>query len=152
MLVPDHELRRRVERFRTLCREAGLRMTPQRLEIFREVAKTDEHPDVEAIRGRLRDRMPNVSADTVYRTLGLFEELGLIRRIELLCDRARFDANTARHHHFFCTRCGRIEDFVCDEIDSYTPPPAVRELGDVSSLHLQLRGVCTECQSQNQRS
>ncbi len=152
MSVPSRRLEQRVDRFRIRCREAGLRMTPQRLEIFREVAKTDEHPDVETIRSRIRDRMPNVSADTIYRTLALFEELGLIRRVEVLCDRARFDANTARHHHFVCSRCGRIKDFVGGEIDAYVPPAEVSELGDVSSVHLQLRGICNECKSRNETS
>ena len=147
MSVTTPELESRIEEFRRHCREAGLRMTPQRLEIFREVARTDDHPDVESVRERVRDRLPNVSPDTVYRTLALFEELGLIRRVELLCDRARFDANTTRHHHFVCSECGRIEDFVSDEIDSYEPPPEVRSLGNVNSVHLHVRGVCNSCKS-----
>jgi Fur family peroxide stress response transcriptional regulator len=150
MSVSTPELERRIEEFRRLCREAGLRMTPQRLEIFREVARTDDHPDVESVRKRIRDRLPNVSPDTVYRTLALFEKLGLIRRIELLCDRARFDANTTRHHHFVCSECGRIEDFVSDEMDSYEPPAEVRSLGNVKSVHLQLRGVCNSCRTESE--
>jgi len=76
--VPEPELAERLERFKAAARRAGIRLTHQRLEIFREVAATEEHPDAETVFRGIRKRVPTVSLDTVYRTLWLLEDLGLI--------------------------------------------------------------------------
>ena len=141
----------RMRVFREACKRAGVKMTPQRMEVFRELACTEEHPDVETISTRVRRRMPNVSLDTVYRTLSLFEEMGLIRKVEILCDRARYDANTDLHHHFVCMVCGAVHDFYSQEADTFTAPDNVLSLGDVESSHIQVRGVCSECKAKVNR-
>jgi Fur family peroxide stress response transcriptional regulator len=120
-----------------------MRMTHQRMEIFREVAQTDEHPDAEVIFKRVRERMPTVSHDTVYRTLASLEEIGLVSRVDPVCGRARYDANTDEHHHFICTECGAISDvYLKKEIPL---PEGVGNLGSAKSLHLQVRGICHQC-------
>jgi len=86
-----------------VCRRSGHKVTHQRLEIFREVAATDEHPDVETIHERVRRRLPTVSIDTVYRTLRLLVDLGLASTVLTDQERMRYDANTNPHHHFVCT-------------------------------------------------
>ena len=145
MPVSPDEAQRRVEAFRDACASAGIKITPQRTEIFREVALSEEHPDAETILRRVRERMSNVSLDTVYRTLSLLEELGLVSKVGILCDRARFDANTDRHHHFVCVQCGRVRDFVKREWDQCPTPEEVKGLGTIQSMHVQLRGVCKAC-------
>jgi len=67
----------RLRTFTESCRACGLKLTPQRLEIFRELAATTRHPSVEDIHQRIRTRMPNVSLDTVYRTLSTLHEHGI---------------------------------------------------------------------------
>ena len=64
MTPSQDELDRRLASFLELCQNRGFKATPQRLEIFRQVAQTDEHPEVDAIYARVRRRMPTVSADT----------------------------------------------------------------------------------------
>ena len=140
-----------VGRFREVCAEAGIPITPQRTEVFREVASADEHPDADIILRRVRERLPNVSLDTVYRTLYLLEELGLVGRVGVLSDRARFDANTARHHHFVCVECGLVRDFVKREWDRCCVPREVEAVGTVESMHVQLRGVCKECATRKRK-
>ena len=139
------EVERRMQGFKDACARAGVKITPQRVEVFREVARTAEHPDAETVARRVRERMSNVSLDTVYRTLGLLEELGLVAKVDVLCDRARFDANRERHHHFVCTACGLVRDFVHPEWDRCAVPEEVKALGKVRSMHVQLRGVCAKC-------
>jgi Fur family peroxide stress response transcriptional regulator len=145
--VSPDELKRRLASFLDLCRGRGLKATPQRLEIFRQVAQTDEHPDAELICGRVRRRMPTVSVDTVYRTLTFLEQNGLIQKVSRLHGSARFDANTRRHHHFVCTDCGGIWDFCSDELDNFPAPVTAATLGAVASVHAELHGVCTACQA-----
>ncbi|MBN2711400.1 MAG: transcriptional repressor [Planctomycetes bacterium] len=134
-----------VEHFREVCRESGLKVTPQRVEIYRALASTKMHPDVEMVRESLNASMPNLSTDTIYRTLSMFEEFGLVTRIEAIGNRARYDADTSRHPHFFCTECGCVKDFHCDEMETIAAPRSAKKLGRVDSVHIHVRGVCNEC-------
>ena len=134
-----------MEEFRQSCARAGVRITPQRIEVFREVARTEEHPDAETVLRRVRKRLTNVSLDTVYRTLSLLERLGLVAKVNVLCDRARFDANGQQHHHFVCVRCGAVRDVVLPEWDRCSVPAEVQAIGKVMSTHVQVRGVCAAC-------
>ena len=128
-----------------MCGQRGFRVTPQRTEIFREVACTDDHPDADVILKRVRRRIPNVSLDTIYRVLYRLEDEGLISRVQVSSDRLRFDGNADNHHHFICSRCGMIRDFTSDEVDQLRVPEEVEEWGAVEERHLQVRGVCREC-------
>jgi Fur family peroxide stress response transcriptional regulator len=145
MGVDQHEIERRIAVFADVCASAGIRMTHQRMEVFREVAKTDEHPDAETIYGRVRRRIPTISLDTVYRTLTMLETLGVVSRVYLLCDRARFDAVITPHHHFVCRSCGMLRDFVSTEADKLRIPPEVQSWGVVKSIHVEVRAICSKC-------
>ena len=151
MTVPSAEIKRRVKSLTEVCQEAGLRMTQQRLEIFREVARTGEHPDAETVHGRVRRRLPNISLDTVYRNLAQLEQLGLLSRVDPMCGRARFDANPEAHHHFVCMVCERVEDVYLTEKEQLSVPRQSRQMGEVSSLHLQIRGVCNACRKKKEK-
>lgn len=135
----------RVADFTAACRRQGIKATHQRLEILRELAGTGEHPDAETIFRRVRKRLPSISLDTVYRTLRMLEEKGVISRVPSMTDRARFDANMDCHHHFVCAVCGRIADFTSPALDGFVPPPAVGAIGTVESVHVELRGRCAAC-------
>lgn len=148
MALTNEDIERRIETFVEALRARGLKLTHQRLEIFREIAQTEDHPDAETIFNCVRTRMPTVSLDTVYRTLALLEQGHLISRVEVLPARVRFDANTDHHHHFICTECGLIRDFYSRELEDFSTPVSVRRLGDVKTIHIQLRGVCKACAAQ----
>jgi Fur family peroxide stress response transcriptional regulator len=143
--VSKEKVRDRMDAFMEMCRRSGTRATHQRREVFREVARTEEHPDVETIYGRVRKRIPTVSLDTVYRTLSLLEERGLLRRVEVFSGPARFDANTDSHHHFICTRCGLVRDFADEQMGGLEVPEEVSSWGKVRSVHVQVRGICADC-------
>ena len=140
------EVQKRVDVFSQACRGYGVKATHQRREIYRELAGTNEHPDVETIYSRVRKRIPAISLDTVYRTLHLLEKKGLIARVGFLGDKTRFDANTDRHHHFFCTECGFMGDFYNEEWNDFRAPSNVMSMGTVNSIHVELRGLCKACQ------
>ena len=133
------------------CRDKHIKATHQRMEILRELASTGEHPDAETIFKRVRRRIPAVSLDTVYRTLRMLEDKGIISRVPSMQDRARFEANISRHHHFVCRKCGRIEDFYSTALDQFTPPPAVAAMGRVETVHVELRGLCRACKGKSVR-
>ena len=137
----------RMERFERVCREAGIKLTHQRMEVFREVAGSGEHPDAEKVFTGVRERIPTISLDTVYRALWLLSELGLIKTLGPHRERARFDANLEPHHHFVCTACGLTRDFYSQEFDDLKPPASVKVFGQIETTHVEVRGVCRACAS-----
>lgn len=143
--VTANETTRRVARFKTLAKDRGIRLTPQRLEILREVASRLDHPDAETVYRAIRDRMPTVSLDTVYRTLWMLSDLGLISTLGVRRERVRFDANPDEHHHYVCVRCGLTRDFESTDLHALRLPGAVKVLGTVLSTHVEVRGVCERC-------
>jgi Fur family transcriptional regulator, peroxide stress response regulator len=145
MKVAGEELERRLERFQATAGEKGIKLTHQRLEIFREVAASLEHPDAEAIYNALHPRMPTVSLDTVYRTLWLLNDLGLVTTLGPRRESVRFDANTKPHHHYVCVRCGLARDFESGDLDGIHIPDSVKGFGSVVSRHVEVRGICEKC-------
>jgi Fur family peroxide stress response transcriptional regulator len=143
----DKELLEAIE----ICRRHGIKATHQRTEILREMVSSQEHPDAETVYRSVRKRMPSISLDTVYRTLRLFEEKGVIVKMGAITDRARFDANTTRHHHFVCTQCGLVRDFYYESFNCLQAPSAVSDMGNVDSVYVELRGVCSACNAQNRK-
>ena len=147
MKIDAEELERRVKAFSEISRRHGDKATHQRGEIYRELAGTHEHPDAETIYGRVRKRIPSISLDTVYRTLRLFEDEGLISRVGSIGEKTRFDANTDRHHHFVCTECGFMGDFYHEEWNNFRVRSDVQTMGTVNSIYVELRGLCRACQA-----
>ena len=145
MAVSKAEIERRMKRFVETCRDQGMKVTHQRMEVFRELAGTEEHPDAETIYQNVSKRIPAISRDTVYRTLASLEEQGLVHKAEILYNKARYDANTDRHHHFVCTECGLVRDFYSEALNDLPIPRAASSLGRVESAHVQLRGLCSTC-------
>ncbi len=139
---------RRLAQLETAAREAGVKLTHQRLEIFRELAETEEHPDAEAVLRAVRRRVPTVSVDTVYRTLWMLQDLGLVKTLAPGRERVRFDANRDPHHHYVCVRCGLIRDFDSAELNRLRLPDSVKELGSIVEAQVEVRGLCARCQGQ----
>ena len=145
------EVQARMDRFTQAMRDSGTRLTHQRLEIFREVARTGEHPDADIVLRQVRKRMPTVSLDTVYRTLWMLNDMGLVTTLGPQWGRVRFDANVRSHHHFFCTKCGMVGDFYSSQFDGLEVPEEVCRMGDVAKTRVQFRGLCTRCQENEAR-
>jgi len=75
----------------------------------------------------------------------MLQERGLIARVGLPSDRARFDARTTRHHHFVCVRCGATRDFHCPDYDALPAPASVNVIGVPGSIRVEVQGVCHAC-------
>ena len=138
----------RLAHIKAICKAAGTKLTHQRLEIFREIAASVEHPDVETVFRAVRARVPTVSLDTVYRTLWLLHDLGLATTLGPQRYGVRFDANLDPHHHYVCVRCGLVRDFESGDLDSLRLPTSVERLGSVVDSHVEVRGVCATCAQQ----
>jgi len=136
---------RRFDQFRAACRKAGVKLTHQRLEIFREIASSTEHPDAETVFRGVRARIPTVSLDTVYRTLWLLDGLGLITTLGPRRESVRFDPNLEHHHHYVCVQCGLAKDFESADLNVLAIPASVKKFGSVMATHVEVRGLCAAC-------
>ena len=136
----------RLEHMRAVAKDAGVKLTHQRLEIFRELASMEGHPDAESLFRAVQERVPTVSLDTVYRTLWMLHDLGLVATLGPRRDGIRFDANLDRHHHYVCVRCGLVRDFESEELNSLRVPGSVKHLGGILDARVEVRGVCAKCQ------
>ena len=145
MKVENTVIEHRLKRLTAVAKEAGVKLTHQRLEIFREVASSLEHPDAETVFRAVQARMPTVSLDTVYRMLWTLTELGLVTTLGPRHERVRFDANLEHHHHYVCVRCGAARDFQSAELDVLRLLEAVKGFGSVVATCVEVRGTCGRC-------
>lgn len=101
-----------------LCAEKGLRITDQRRTIARVLSESEDHPDVEALHARASAIDTGISIATVYRTVRLFEEAGILERHEFGDGRARYEAAADGHHdHLIDVESGRVIEFIDADIE-----------------------------------
>jgi len=131
--------------FEEACRGAGLKLTHQRLEIYRELMQAVDHPSVETLFQRVRRRIPTISLDTVYRTLSMLEQYDLIRRIQTYGAFSRFEKQFRRHHHLFCRKCQELTDVAWEALENLPLPPEMADWGSVEEKNLLIEGVCRKC-------
>lgn len=143
--MDQHQLEKQLEHAKKTCRDTGLKFTYQRQEIYRELVLSDDHPSAETLHMRLRQKMPMLSLDTVYRTLAAFVRAGLIQKVETIESQARFDAKEACHHHAICSQCNEIMDFHCTSVDELQLPEELDAWGNAARRDLVVYGICRKC-------
>lgn len=137
-----------MDRLEKLCAEKGMRMTEQRRVIARVLSLSEDHPDVEEIHRRATEIDANISIATVYRTMRLFEEAGVVERHEFQDGRARYEEATDDHHdHLIDLRSGEVIEFVNDEIEALQRRIAAEHGYKLVDHRLELYGVPLEKKS-----
>ncbi len=137
--------------FKKLCRMHGLRITPQRTIIYKELIRAKNHPSVEMLYKKVRKSFPNISFDTVYRTAISFAEIGLVRVVEGWGDPKRFDSNISPHHHFRCIKCNKIVDFNYVPFDELAVPEQLRRRFVITRKRVILEGLCEQCRNRKDK-
>lgn len=133
------------DRIEKLCLEKNMRMTEQRRVIARVLSTASDHPDVEELHRRAHAVDPHISIATVYRTVRLFEEAGIIDRLDFRDGRSRYEEHTDEHHdHLIDMKTGKVVEFVDPEIEALQEAIA-RKLGYKLVDHrLELYGMPLE--------
>ena len=134
-----------MDRLEKACIEKGMRMTDQRRVIARVLSSAEDHPDVEELHRRAHAIDPHISIATVYRTVRLFEESGIIERHDFRDGRSRYEETPTHHHdHLIDMKSGKVVEFVDEEIEALQNAIA-RKLGYKLVDHrLELYGVPIE--------
>lgn len=132
-------------------RATGRRVTMPRLLVHRHLRAANRHVTAEQVYAELAQQIPSLSAATVYDTLDLLDELGLIRRVSTPRGATTYDSRTALHHHMICRACGQVEDLEAD-IDTAAAEKAAGAAGFASAFaQLTVSGLCAGCQAQRTR-
>ena len=134
-----------VDRIEKLCVDKGMRMTDQRRVVARVLSSSQDHPDVEELYRRAASVDPHISIATVYRTVRLFEEAGIIARHDFRDGRSRYEEATDDHHdHLIDMKTGDVVEFVDDEIEKLQHAIAERLGFKLVAHRLELYGVRRE--------
>jgi Fur family peroxide stress response transcriptional regulator len=133
------------QHFQQLCREKQLAVTHQRLVIYRELMQMTDHPSPERVFERVRPELPSISLATVYKTLHVFLEAGIVRSVSPHHGSLRIEPNTTRHHHFICLQCHAITDLSHCELDVSPLKSSVPEGFLVEQVSTEVRGLCGRC-------
>ncbi|NOY86375.1 MAG: transcriptional repressor [Deltaproteobacteria bacterium] len=127
-------------------RNAGLKITPQRLSIFRLIMKNQSHPSADDIYQKVLETHPSISFTTVYKTLQILRDFGEIIELNIDPERAHYDPMVEDHYHTFCSRCREIWDLLPDPaMESAFPPSAPDNGFMVKSVQVHMVGICGHC-------
>jgi len=135
------------EQLTEALRERGLRATSQRLVMHRLLRERDRHLSAEQLLDESSERLPGISLPTVYATLELFEDIGVVRRVNGGGGTLLWDTRGDDHHHLVCRRCGRIED-IETPLDLEGARRSAEKLGFAPDrAEVVVSGLCADCSS-----
>jgi Fe2+ or Zn2+ uptake regulation protein len=136
------------DHLRDALRAAGRRLTSQRRLILEVLEESDQHLDAEALYEQVKVRDPGVSLATIYRTLAVFKEMGLVEEHRLGEEHGHYEAVLNEpHYHFICLGCGEVIEFDAPLMARIEQELSEREGVRVTSTHLHMSGYCAGCQS-----
>jgi len=140
--------RRRMAEFADRCRQGGLAVTPQRLAIIEALLDATDHPRAETVFAAVRKLHPHISLATVHRTLETLCQIGEARKVTMLHDSARYDANLAPHHHVVCVRCRRIRDVEISGLERVIDGNAGLKGFHPLGWSLEIQALCDGCRKE----
>jgi Fe2+ or Zn2+ uptake regulation protein len=128
-----------------LLRERGLRATSQRVVMHRLLRDRDRHVSAEQLLSEASEKLPGVALPTVYATLELFEQLGIVRRVNGGGGTLLWDTRAEAHGHMICRRCGRIEDMEIPVSLERARRSATRSGFQPDRAEVVVSGLCADC-------
>jgi Fur family peroxide stress response transcriptional regulator len=131
-----------------VCREHGLSMTIQRRAILENLVGRNDHPTADQIYDSIKDQLKGISRTTVYRVLETLVSVGLARKISNPESKARFDADTSRHHHLTCIDCGSIIDIHDQEMNNLELPAHFGSNFEFIDYSINFTGRCSRCRTE----
>jgi len=129
----------------SFCREQGLALTVQRRIILETLAARTDHPTADQLYDTVKGLIRGISRTTVYRVLETFVGLGVIAKVSNPRAKARFDADTGRHHHLICIGCDAVMDCHDERLNGIEIPAEVQAGFEIKDFSLAITGLCGSC-------
>jgi Fur family peroxide stress response transcriptional regulator len=131
------------------CRRNGLKITPQRMAVYKALLESKEHPSAEMVWGYVRRMFPGISLDTVNRTLLTLAEIGSASLVEGSGDVRRYDGDLDNHQHFKCIKCKKVFDFHYPPFDDIKVPASIAAKFKILRKTVYLEGICDSCRGKS---
>ena len=144
-ILRENEIEVKLRNFEGRCRQSGLKVTPQRVAVYRALICTDTHPTAEDVHKMVRQEISSISLDTVNRTLLTLAEIGAAFQVEGTGQPRRYDGGLEDHQHFRCIKCGKIVDFHHEPFDNIAIPQDIQGLFRIMRKTVYLEGICENC-------
>lgn len=139
-----------IDELKKIVKQKGLKYTEQREVVLNVLLHAEDHLTAEEIYNLIKSENPdsNIGIATVYRALSFLEEVNLIASINFGVDGKKYESNKKEHHdHLICTSCGKIIEFVDNEIEKRQEKIAKKNKFKITSHSMQLYGICPDCQN-----
>ena len=136
-----------LEKFQNILKKEQLKLTKQRIAVLANVVNNRGHRECDEIYDQLKSDGENVSRATVYRTIAILEKYAFLRKLELGDGRARYESkvNSPHHDHLICTSCGKIVEFIDQDIEDLQEKIAKNYHFNLQRHIHQLFGICKKC-------
>jgi Fur family ferric uptake transcriptional regulator len=134
---------------KAIIKQKGMKYTEQRAIILQILVNLDDHLNAEEIHSIIQKEYPeqNIGIATIYRTLNFLEEVNLISSISFGSDGKKYEGNQKEHHdHLICTSCGKIVEFLDDDIEKKQEDIASKNGFTITDHSMQIYGLCKDCQ------
>ncbi len=134
------------------CRKKGVKVTPQRIALFKILSDKSLHPTIAEIYERTRADFPSMSLNTVYKTVRLFTELGFLSQFKSKDSTIRFEAKIKPHHHIICLKCRKISDVFDKSLDSIKLSSSKKDDFDIVKHDVIFYGYCNNCKNERRKA
>ena len=135
--------------FTQVFKEKKLKLTPQRIAVYNYLKSTREHPSAETIHKALKEDYPTMSLATVYKTLKVLVEVGLVQEINVGEGNFRYDGITTAHPHIHCINCSKVDDLEGINFDDLNLKVKSNTDYEILSNKIYFYGLCSECKESN---
>jgi len=142
----------KIHQLEATCRSRGLSLTHQRRALLSALIQRTDHPTADQIFDDLKEDIKGLSRTTVYRILETFVRVGLVSKISSPQAKARFDANTSRHHHISCVQCGEVADLSVPGFDLPDLPENHPSGFQLYDYRITFSGLCQRCRNSSNQS
>ncbi|MCE7735026.1 MAG: transcriptional repressor [Candidatus Heimdallarchaeota archaeon] len=129
----------------SLLHQKGFKVTPQRFAIFRYLSNNESHPSADIIFADIKKDLPTISKGTVYKTLSMLSEIGVIHELNYGTGPTRYDINTALHINIICPNCGSITDHHSNNIETLWSQISNEIGGNIKRQRFEVYQECNEC-------
>lgn len=137
------------QRVTEVLREKGLKVTPQRLAVYHALYNTTEHPSAEMLFQKLQLNYPTMSLATVYKTIEVLKEIGLVQALNVGEDSFRYDANVEKHPHVKCMLCQCVDDIFGVDDSGFVGEVAEKTSYQLTGQQFYFYGICPTCQTKH---
>ena len=148
--LSEESIEQKLSAFENCCRKEGLKVTPQRIAVYRALIQSGHHPTAEQVYKKVRQEIGHISLDTVNRTLHTLTEIGAAFIVEGTGQPRQYDGGLEDHQHFRCMKCGNIIDFHYEPFDNIDIPEQFSGKFTILRKTVYLEGICNKCMKNKQ--